>query len=1071
MPLLRLSLLGSVSLHNSAGEAVKLAGRKGPALVAYMALQRGASQERDNLAALLWPEATHARARHNLRQLLVELRRAVSPPWFKEVGETIALDLGALEVDAVEFERLAAGDDPEDLLRAAALYRGDLLAGLGEQSAPYEDWLLSERERLRELALGAFAKLLRHQLATEAIEPAIHTALRVLALEPAQEAAHRTLMRLYARQGRRAAALRQYQLCVGALQRELGAEPEEATGRLYREILSATVAPANTMSAAPAERAVELPIIGRAEAIGRFRAALSLTLDGGGRTLLVAGEAGIGKTRLLTELVREAKASGAWVAIGRCHESERGLPLHPWVDALRGQRPTLDPGLRELLSESIGRQLARVFPELGEGHDEPVTNAEHHLLLFDALTELVRKLAGGRLAVVVIEDLHWADAMSARFVASFARRVGLLSALLALSVRPEEVVDAPVVTQVLQEMRAAGAVDEIAIGPLTRGESEKLVRGFGIARRTAETPERVIEDIWTIGRGNPFVMVEAVRELQQSRAIGRPASAGLSARVEDSVGRRLDRLARDTRHLVNIAATIGRDFSFELIHRASRLGDAEAAIAVDELVRRHLLEAVGDRLDFSHEWIRQVAYRRLLPPLRASAHQAVAETLEPRGEDFGELSNEIGGHYARAGDWRRALPHLARSAEIAVQRYALDDALATLAYAMTGAEQLADPERGRWQLRIALQEAFVMSLQGRQHDIIELLRTHAGLLLQVDDPALTSDYYMRRALVHWYQGEHAEAELVAAEALRAAERAGSPERAGRAQYVLALNCAGLGRPLQGIERAERAVAVLDACSTRHWAGLAYFALALNQVIAGQLDGAFRSAERCIRIGEAERDSRLTSMGGYLAAWVEVHRGNLDLAIDIATRSLKSARDALATCLAQGVLGWAALERGDAEAAIAHLHPAVDRMGAMPLQQTEGRFLPILSAAYLRSGDTAHAVECTRRAQQLSRADGNPLTRALAERAIGRIACADGRLDEAAQLLGQALDSFERIGAKVEAALTCVELADLFAACGDRVRACNHLSRAAGAFEGAGAYKRAVAARERAAQQPLPVEAN
>ena len=1064
MPGLHLSVLGSVSLHNSAGEAVKLAGRKGPALAAYLALQRGALQERDHLAALLWPEAAHDRARHNLRQVLVQLRRVLPPPWLKEIGESIALDPGALEVDALEFQRVATSDDPEDLPRAAALYRGDLLAGLGEQSAPYEDWLLSERERLRELALDTFAKLLRHQLATETIEPAIHTALRVLALEPAQETAHRTLMRLYVRQGRRAAALRQYQLCVGALQRELGTDPEEATARLYREILRATDAPTNCPSAVPAERAVELPIIGRADVIARFRASLSATLDGGGGTLLLAGEAGIGKTRLLTELVRQAEAGGAWVAIGRCHESERVLPLHPWVDALRGQRPTLDPGLRELLSESIGRQLARVFPELGEGHDEPVINAEHHLLLFDALTALVRKLAGSRPAVVVIEDLHWADAMSARFVASFARRTGLISTLLVLSVRPEEVVDAPVVAQVLLEMRAAGAVDEIAIGPLTRSESEKLVRSFGIVRRTAEAPERVIEDIWAIGRGNPFVMTEAVRELQQSRSIGGPASARLSARVEDSVGRRLDRLAPHSRHLVNIAATIGRDFSFELIHRASRLGDAEAAMAVDELVRRHLLEAVGDRLDFSHEWIGRVAYRHLLSPLRASAHQAIAEALEGRGEPFGELSNEIGGHYGRAGNWRRALPHLARSAEIAVQRYALDDALATLSYAATGVEQLDDPERAPWQLRIALQQAFVMSLQGRQRDILELLRTRAGLLLQVDDSKLTSDYYMRRALVHWYQGEHAEAELVAAEALRAAERAGSPEHTGRAQYVLALNCAGLGRPLQGIAHAEGAVAALDSRSTRHWAGLAYFALALNQVIAGHLEGASRSAARCIRIGETEQDSRLTSGGGYVMAWVEVHRGNLDLAIDIATRTLKSARDAVAICLARGVLGWAALERDDTETAITHLCAAVDTLRAMPLQQTEGRFLPILSAAYLRAGDRARAVACAQRAQELSRTDGNPLTRALAERAIGRIACAEYRLDEGEQRLGQALDSFERIGAKIEAALTCVEFAELSAARGDHVRAWSHLFRAAGVFEDAGAYKRAVAARELASRQ-------
>src|SRR5262249_61629602 len=135
--------------------------------------------------------------------------------------------------------------------RAAALYRGELLEGLALQEAPFEEWLLAERERLRELALEALAKLLRHRRAAGATEAAVQTALRLLVLDPLQEPVHRTLMRLYSQMGRRAAALRQYQICVAALQRELRTEPEDETRALYQQVLQRQPAPAPAVAVVP----------------------------------------------------------------------------------------------------------------------------------------------------------------------------------------------------------------------------------------------------------------------------------------------------------------------------------------------------------------------------------------------------------------------------------------------------------------------------------------------------------------------------------------------------------------------------------------------------------------------------------------------------------------------------------------------------------------------------------------------------------------------------------------------------------------------------------------------------
>src|SRR5262249_30069728 len=158
------------------------------------------------------------------------------------------------------------------------------------------------------------SRLLRRQTDAGALEVATATAMRLTAIDPLHEAAHRALMRLLLDQGRRAAALQQYQSCVQILQRELDAEPEEETQLLYREILRTAHPAPRPRPAAPTPTSPvgEAPLIGRAAELDRLRAMLAGMHDGG-RTLLVSGEAGIGKSRLIGELTRLAAAGGAWL--------------------------------------------------------------------------------------------------------------------------------------------------------------------------------------------------------------------------------------------------------------------------------------------------------------------------------------------------------------------------------------------------------------------------------------------------------------------------------------------------------------------------------------------------------------------------------------------------------------------------------------------------------------------------------------------------------------------------------------------------------------------------------------
>lgn len=237
MPPLKLALLGGFQARVGDGPSLAFPTRKGQALLAYLALKRAQPQPRDKLASLLWGETGEEQSRNSLRQTLFNIRRTLADAAASLVieGETLML-APDVWVDALWFDQLAAEGTPAALEQAAALYTGDLLEGLSLREPPFEDWLLVERERLRERAFEVLARLLRHQAETGATEPAIHTAARLLALDPLQEAVHRMLMRLYLRQGRRGAAQRQYQACVEVVQRELSVEVEPETRQLFQEI-------------------------------------------------------------------------------------------------------------------------------------------------------------------------------------------------------------------------------------------------------------------------------------------------------------------------------------------------------------------------------------------------------------------------------------------------------------------------------------------------------------------------------------------------------------------------------------------------------------------------------------------------------------------------------------------------------------------------------------------------------------------------------------------------------------------------------------------------------------------
>ncbi len=237
---LTLQVLGSFHVRDASGGEVRIASRKGRALLAYLALRPGESHSRDRLATLLWEDADEELARTSLRQALAALRKSL--PTGAQAAlladtETVGVDAGLLQSDIGAFRDSLLAGTRTSLQEAISHYRGDLLDGFDARSTAFDEWLSSERSALRKQMSEALQRLTDLCVAAEDNDGALTACIKLVSLEPLNEAAHRRIMELQARRNSYAEALRQYRVCRDVLRRELDVSPEAATEQLYRELM------------------------------------------------------------------------------------------------------------------------------------------------------------------------------------------------------------------------------------------------------------------------------------------------------------------------------------------------------------------------------------------------------------------------------------------------------------------------------------------------------------------------------------------------------------------------------------------------------------------------------------------------------------------------------------------------------------------------------------------------------------------------------------------------------------------------------------------------------------------
>lgn len=1066
MARLSLRLLGGFQLSRES-KPIALPAKKAQALLAYLALQPGRPHPRETLTGLLWSDTNDRRARQSLRQALSRLRKAFTAAHnvgLAARGEIVTLSAAAVDVDVPAFERLARKRTAEALASAAELYVGPLLEGLTVDEPLFDQWLQAERERLREMALAALSGLLAHQSRLGHTELAVQSALRLLALDPSQEPVHRALMQQYVHQGRRSAALRQYQTCLTVLQQELGVEPEFETKRLYQEILQQSVPPSARRPAAVTRqqqggatqsggRAGAPLLVGRIDELARLRAVVDDAWRGQAAIILVTGEAGIGKSRLVDELAVESLRRGGRLLRGNCYESEQILPFRPWIDAFRDGQvlSTLD-----IVPDLGPRRLAELgclFPELGPSRPVVPATSDSHTRLFDALGEVVRRLAARQPLVVVIEDLHWADEMSLRLLPFIARHVRAHPVLIVGTVREEELTGVPALARCVEELARDRRLARMILPSLSRDATTELVRALARRGSSAAWMAQLAEHVWALSEGNPFVIVETMRALQEGQLPPTQTGVSLPQRVREVVCARLNRVSAPSQPLAAVAAVIGREFSFAQLQRAAGLSEHETAVGVEELVRRGLLSAVEERFAFTHQWVRDIIYGQLLTPRRVALHEAVGAAMETLHSDrIDVVADQLAYHFSQANDAPKAIRYLTRVAEKAAQSYALDDAVRILRDALGYAERLPEADRDRGHIDVIFRLAHALFLLGRIPEIVDLLVKEQHRLDSLHDPLLSGRYHFWLGYVYGGLGESVRATQNAHRAIEEAARCGDQATIGMANYVLSRECHWAGRPRQGVVYGRQAVALLEATTERWWLGRAVDMMALNLSNLGDFPPALTALTRLAELAAELGDTRMQTNVAWITGWIYALTGEHHAAIETCRQGAALAADPLSRVLARAFLGAAYLEQGDPSEAVLCLEESLRQLksfigaGASRYRELDGYFTAMLSEAYLLQGRTGEAKLAASNAFRVATECRWPTSLAYAERSLAKLAMAAGAFEEAETHLAHALEVFASIDYRFQVARTRLLLAEVNERRGNRATGLAHVQEAYGMFK-------------------------
>jgi DNA-binding SARP family transcriptional activator/tetratricopeptide (TPR) repeat protein len=1054
----RLFVFGGFRLENASGEVLSMSLRKAEALLAYLAMAPGKTASREKLATLLWGESDQQRARQSLRQALFALTREFAQAEVSVLrmeSQMVSLDPAAIWVDVAEFQALVATADSDRLTEAFALYSGPFLQGFTVDSAEFDEWQMALQGRLDEAAIKAFLDLIDRQEAAGDLASAIETAQGALRIDHYREDVHRQLMRLFVASGMRSSALHQYRLCRDFLERELGVPPDAETTVLYRDILEAGPAAAPDLEPAAEaglaslrtpdrDRNRSVATVGRTAELHELERHLQAAREGRGGLVLVTGEAGVGKSRLIDDFAALLAERDAVCALARGHRAERARSLGLWSDLL-GETAMAADGRRDkgLSPEAVDR-LAR-FRAVGL-RDVDEAGAQVRAGLYEDVVELIHARSAHRPLVLVFDDLHWADQHSLELIDCAVRRLNGAPVLFVATWSAGEF-GQDRLPERLRDLESTALLSQLELRPLSREETGALVRGLQQADSGREDAALEVDEVWALSEGNPRIAVEMV--MQDAKGAG----LKMPRHFVSELSRTMAALSEPVRELANLASVMGSPIDYDVLRHCARL-DAEALVhSVESLVAAKIFVSVGDSLVFARERIRSVLYEGLLPQRRETLHATIARAIEEVHAGVIEPHlDPLARHWHQAGDAAKGFQCELAAASVerrcgahgaARKRYqqtlravqelkGLDRAQALEAAARFGLGLIAEAERD-------LDTAWT---------IFGDLETH---LHRIQDPRQRVAALLALSRVHVLRKDRDRGYEYAGRALAEAERVGAdsvwpPADCLLIRIHLIANALGetIDRLAQQRDRAERLRLHEDEAD-------AAAAIGILHAVRGDFAAAQTHCRGAVDVAERLGNERCLSAALQVRGMVGMWCGALDEALadfDKARKIAEEGGDLLRSYLVIGHRGFALAAARRYDEAMAEFKLALSMAARLNTKIFRPLFTAWLAEACFESGQHEEALRAAREASQLAAEQNQPWARSVALRALARVlAHPEVRdLNGAERSIRTALADQEGLGIKFETARSMIVQAKIMRSAGNTRQSSAVYDRASKMFQ-------------------------
>lgn len=624
------------------------------------------------------------------------------------------------------------------------------------------------------------------------------------------------------------------------------------------------------------DRHATIPFVGRSNEYGLLTGLIARLTAGAGHTVLIEGEPGIGKSRLMREVARHADAQHLPTLATNCYEIERAMPYQPVIDlVMRALDRVSAATLRNLAPVSLA-ELAALVPEVGErfpglpqlSNDFPEARQAR---LFRAVCQLLEAASGGRPSILMVDDIQWADDASAQVLHYLARHAAQRPVLVIYAYRDEEVDSDERLARLVESLRREANARRVPLARLAYADTESLIAA--LADSNLDAPG-LTERLHRETEGNPFFLMSILQSLSEGETQLESRASGGAGLLPDAlraaVRVRLTHVPKEIRPMLETAAVLGRRFDFDTLFEVAREPEEQLLAAVEALVKRRLLreELEGGVYDFSHDKVREVVYRDIGGARRRLLHQSVAEALERRGEgETHERDAQLAEHYERAHVWSKALRYLVLAGERSQMLFAMRDALHWLDRAVALCELHPEVLDASQRLAIYERRGAARAQAGQTQGAVADIRRVVDAVRAGGEREKTRHALVQLGMAYRRADAYEQATACLTEAL-AESRAMNDERhaadtlyhLGTVAWSTGLNDQAIGFHQQAVEICERTgFADLVAVQAYHGRGEAHFA---NAEPAAAIECYTRSLELARGIGDKSYESENLMMIGH-----------------------------------------------------------------------------------------------------------------------------------------------------------------------------------------------------------------